>query len=258
MKEKLKISLIQFDIKWLKQSENFEYLSQKLDLVANSDIVFLPEMFDTGFCTQPQRIPNSKNNLSYEWLKKTVSDKKISLGGSTIFYENDCFYNRFFLINSEKDIYFYNKRHLFSLANETNNFVAGTQPTVANHENWKINLQVCYDLRFPVWSRNTNDYHVLVYVANWPTSRIAQWKALLVARAIENQCYTIGVNRIGQDGNGFNYCGNSLIINPKGEIMVETKENQEDICSAVLDFNYLNDSRKKFPVLRDADIFCIT
>ena len=158
---------------------------------------------------------------------------------------------------------FYNKRHLFKHAGEKNEFSRGDSNKIVSFDTstgsaaqkWKINLQICYDLRFPVWSRNTSDYHILVYVANWPKSRIDQWKALLNARAIENQSYVFGVNRIGTDGNGFNYPGKSLIISPKGEIIYEAKENEEDIYTAELDFDYLMKIRRNFPVLDDRDGF---
>jgi omega-amidase len=263
MKEKLRISIIQSDIVWLDRKKNLETYSKSISKITNTDIVFLPEMFDTGFYITPHKLNKNEKNFSIDWMKKTAFEKNISIGGSTIIEENNKFHNRFLFVNSDKSIEFYNKRHLFKHAGELNEFEAGNSNKIVSFDasagsatqKWKINLLICYDLRFPVWSRNTSDYHILVYVANWPKSRIDQWKALLIARAIENQSYVFGVNRIGTDGNGFNYPGKSLIISPKGEIIYEAKENEEDIYTAELDFDYLMKIRRNFPVLEDREEF---
>ncbi|MBN2891837.1 MAG: amidohydrolase [Bacteroidales bacterium] len=255
MKKTLNISLIQSNIQWLERQKNLDYLTSKISEIQNTDIVFLPEMFDTGFYIEPHKLEKSEEYLSYNWLRNSAINKKISIGGSTIFNENGKFYNRFLLANPDGNVDFYNKRHLFKHAGELNEYLAGNEQKIVEFDNWRIKLLVCYDLRFPVWARNTENYHILVYVANWPTSRIEQWKSLLIARAIENQAYTIGVNRIGEDGNGFVYPGKSLIISPKGEIMYEAKELEEDIYTAELDFEYLQNIRSKFPVLEDMDEF---
>lgn len=263
MNKKLKISIIQSDIVWLDRQKNLEIYSKLISKLANTDIVFLPEMFDTGFFIEPNKLDKKEKDVAIEWLKNISSNENIAIGGSTIVEENGKYYNRFIFANPNKPIEFYNKRHLFRLAGELNEFESGNYNKIVEFENsvssstqkWKINLQICYDLRFPVWSRNVSDYHILVYVANWPKSRIDQWKALLIARAIENQSYVFGVNRIGIDGNGFNYPGKSLIISPKGEIIYEAKENGEDIYTAELDFDYLMKIRRNFPVLDDRDEF---
>ena len=255
IKNNLKVSIIQSNIVWLDRKTNIETYSDLIEKLNSSDIVFLPEMFDTGFYIEPHKLEKSKKNITLEWMKKISSENNISIGGSTIIEENNKFFNRFLFVKPNNTVEFYNKRHLFKHAGELKEYSSGKSNKIVQFDNWKIKLQICYDLRFPVWSRNTEDYHILVYVANWPKSRINQWKSLLIARAIENQAYTFGINRIGIDGNGFDYPGKSLIINPKGEIVYEAKENQQDIFTTELNFENLMKIREKFPVLDDREIF---
>ena len=257
MTEKLHISIIQSDIIWLERKKNLKTYSELINKLKKTDIVFLPEMFDTGFYIEPHKLDISDKNMTLEWMKQLSEEKNISIGGSTIINENNKFYNRFLFVKPDNSIDFYDKHHLFKLAGELNEYSGGNTNTIINYDNWKIKIQICYDLRFPVWSRNTEDYHILVYVANWPSSRIKQWKSLLIARAIENQSYTFGINRIGVDGNGFEYSGKSIIIDPKGEIIYEAKKNQEDIYTAILNYENILKIRQKFPVLNDRDNFII-
>lgn len=181
----------------------------------------------------------------------------IALAGSSLIRTQKGYKNRFLFCAPNKDIEFYDKRHLFSMAGENKFIQKGTENKIVEYKNWKINLQICYDLRFPVWSRNTSAYDLIIYVANWPQSRIKQWKALLIARAIENQAFVVGVNRIGKDGNGFSYSGNSLIINYNGDIIFEAPQNKTATQRIELNLEEMLNARKKFPVLGDADNFKI-
>lgn len=255
MKEFLKFSIAQTNILWNDKISNLERYKVILDNFNDTDIVIFPELFDTGFVTDVNILNIEQNNLTKNWLLNEAVARGFSIGATSIFNENNKFFNRFFFVNPDGTLDYYDKKHLFSIAGEDEFISYGNKRTIVKKDNWRINLLVCYDLRFPVWARNKNDYHILIYPANWPDSRIEQWKALLVARAIENQAYVVGVNRIGIDFHGFKYPGKSLIISPKGEIIYEAKVNEEDLFTTTFDFNYLTSLRKKFPVLNDADKF---
>lgn len=257
MKKKLKVTIIQSDVIWLEREKNLDLYSKFLDKISDSDIIFFPEFFDTGFYVEPSKLDANEDNKTINWLKQNANKRNFSIGASTAIREDGKFYNRFIIAHPDDKVDYYNKRHLFKHAGELNEYSPGLVQKTFNIDNWKIKPLVCYDLRFPVWARNTENYHILTYIANWPTSRIEQWKALLIARAIENQCYTIGVNRVGEDGNGFDYPGKSLIISPKGDIIYEAKNLDVDIFTAELDFDYLQNIRTKFPVLEDIDDFKI-
>ncbi len=252
----LKISFIQSDISWLNIDKNLDVFGNKI-VGLNSDIVFLPEMFDTGFVTDKNIIKNIKTEKTFAWLKNTAKINRINIGGSFIAKTETGLKNRFVFMRTNGDFGFYDKRHLFSLADENIAISRGNERKTIVCKGWKINLQICYDLRFPVWARNTDNYDLLVYVANWPASRIEQWETLLKARAIENQAYVVGVNRIGTDGNGFIYSGNSLVIDFKGQILHKSPENQEDIPTLTLSFDKLKIARQKFPFLKDRDEFVL-
>ncbi len=256
MKQKLEISLIQLDVFWLDKEKNLKKIEELIDRSPKSDIFLLPEMFNTGFYLKPFEIAEDWDGLTVMWMKRVSEKYGVALGGSIVFKENGKFYNRFLFVEGE-NIEFYDKRHTFSMAGENKYFTKGNKIKTIEFKGWKIRLLVCYDLRFPVWSRNTDEYDLAVYVANWPASRIEQWKSLLIARAIENQAYVIGVNRIGKDGNGFDYAGKSLVADFKGEILLQLPDNKEVVRSVVLDADLLKKSREKFPVLRDRDKFVI-
>jgi len=189
------------------------------------------------------------------WLKEMAMKRNCAIAGSMIIKEDNKFFNRFIFVKPDGKLNYYNKKHLFRMANEHEHYSAGEKKVIVNYKGWRINLLVCYDLRFPVWSRNKNDYDLLIYVANWPTSRISQWNTLLAARAIENQAYIVGVNRIGSDGNNFNYSGSSQIINPKGEKLIDNNINKDIIETAELDYDSLIHYRENFSVYLDADDF---
>lgn len=256
MKKKINIALVQTNTIWNNKYANFEAIEKLINNCYNIDLFLLPEMFDTGFFTDRSLLDISQNNITLEWLKKNAKSKSCAIAGTSIYYENEKFYNRFFFVDNNTDFLYYDKRHLFSISNEDKVVEKGNKRTVVEYLGWRFNLLICYDLRFPVWARYQNDYDVIVYPANWPISRIEQWKALLIARAIENQAYVFGINRTGTDENGFVYNGCSMIVNPKGDvILILDKNEQVGVCE--IDFDFLQKIRNSFPVLLDADKFNI-
>ena len=262
----LNIAIIQSDLFWEDRTSNMKMFEEKLKQVPNqTHLVILPEMFTTGFTMNVNNMAESMDGETILWMKKMAQQHKIILTGSVIIKEVKNFYNRLIWMMPNGDMGFYDKRHLFGFAKEDQYYTAGTTRLIAGVNGWKINLQICYDLRFPVWSRqqiqNKNEeqqaeYDLLIYVANWPEKRSEAWKSLLCARAIENQSYVIGVNRVGTDAHGNTYSGESSIINPLGEIIYQ-KKNEEDIYSVQLDQQTLYEIRNQFPFLKDIDSFHI-
>ncbi len=256
----MKVTIIQTQLFWEDRAKNLAHFDALINKITEpTDLILLPEMFTTGFSMDPAKVAEEHLTVTHNWLLKKSKEKNAALAGSVAIKEGDKFYNRLHWIEPNGNSSFYDKRHLFRMANEDEKYTAGTKKIVKQIGDWNIMPLVCYDLRFPVWSRNFKDqkpqYDVLVYVANWPEVRVYPWKQLLIARAIENQCYVIGLNRIGKDGNDYNYSGESLILNPRGEIINQPKANEECIETIVLDKNYLEDFRKLFPVGLDADDF---
>jgi len=242
-----------------------------LSVKEKTEIVVLPEMFSTGFVMKPETLAETMDGDTVTWMKKMAAEKKIILTGSIIIEENGHYYNRLVWMLPNGQYGIYDKRHRFAFAGENNHYTAGTKRLIASVKGWKINLQVCYDLRFPVWARQAPiqpphkgeeladsqpEYDVLIYVANWPERRNTAWKTLLQARAIENQCYVVGVNRLGNDGNSIYHSGDSMIIDPLGEILYHKKD-EEDIFTIILDKDHLQSIREKFPFWRDRDNFTI-
>jgi predicted amidohydrolase len=232
-------------------------------------VVILPEMFATGFSMQPEQFAETMDGKTVEWMKHIAASKKIALTGSLMIEEENAYYNRLIWMLPNRSYGFYDKRHLFAHGDEHNHYTAGKKRCIASVKGWKINLQICYDLRFPVWARQSfasplvergqggEEYDVLIYVANWPERRSLAWKTLLQARAIENQCYVIGVNRVGDDGNNIYHAGDSMVVDPLGEILYHKKD-EEDIFTITLDKKHLETIRTKLPFLKDADRFTIT
>lgn len=258
----LSFTLIQTDLKWEDKDANLLMLEQKINSLQQAQVVILPEMFSTGFSMKPEVLAESMNGRTVEWMKKTAAAKKIILTGSVIIEEEGNFYNRLIWMLPNGQYGYYNKRHLFAYGEEDQHYSSGTQRLIASVSGWKINLMVCYDLRFPVWARQQFDeeqdfeYDVLIYVANWPERRNMAWKTLLRARAIENQCYVIGVNRVGKDGNDIYHSGDSMVIDPLGAILYE-KAHEEDLFTICLEREHLEQVRERFPFWRDADRFRI-
>ncbi len=255
----LTLTLIQPNLVWENKKANLEMFAEKINSIKEkTEVVILPEMFSTGFSMKPELLAEKMDGETIEWMKKIASSKKIILTGSVIIEEDGKYYNRLIWMLPNGEYGVYDKRHLFAYADEHKYYSAGNKRLIARVKGWKINLQVCYDLRFPIWSRqqSANEFDVLIYVANWPERRSTAWKTLLQARAIENQCYVIGVNRVGTDGNKFYHSGDSMIIDPIGEIVYH-KANEEDVFTYTLQKEKLDKVREKFPFWRDADTFII-
>ena len=264
--EDLVVTVLQSDIIWENPEQTRLHFDKHLASIQTpTDLIVLPEMFTTGFSMEPERIAedfNPENSPSILWMK--LWSKKLSavVTGSISFKENNKFYNRLIWAKPDGRIACYDKRHLFRMASEDQHYTAGTNLLVEEIKGWKICPLICYDLRFPVWSRNRLMidkplFDVQLYVANWPEVRREPWKKLLLARAIENQCYLVGVNRVGADGNGHRYVGDSAFINPKGEYLQEFSPGKEEVRSQVFSYDELEEFRKRFPVLDDADSFQI-
>jgi predicted amidohydrolase len=246
----LKITGINFNIFWKEKEKNFNQLEKKLEDIS-TDILVLPEMFSTGFCMEPEEVAD-RDEESLRWLKDTAQRTNTAICGSASVFENEKFYNRFYFVESGGNYYQYDKRHLFSYSGEDQVYSPGNEKVIVKFNEWRILLQICYDLRFPVFSRNNNDYDAIIYVANWPETRIDAWKTLLKARSIENQCYVFGLNRIGTDGNNLQYPESSYCFFADGSIVSEVKN---DTVFAELDAEKLKNFRQKFQFLNDRDSF---
>ncbi|UEG50831.1 amidohydrolase [Ferruginibacter lapsinanis] len=253
----LAVTTIQTNLYWQDKVSNLQMLEQKINSISDkTNIVVLPEMFTTGFSMQPELFAETMEGSTIEWMKMVSRKKNSILTGSLIIKEGEQFFNRLIWMLPNGQYGQYDKRHLFAFGKEDNHYTAGNKRLIASVNGWKINLQVCYDLRFPVWGRQQSEaeYDVLIYVANWPNIRSHAWKSLLIARAIENQCYVIGVNRVGNDGNDIYHSGDSMIIDPLGETIYH-KADEEDIFTALLQKEKLEQVRNKFPFGKDADSF---
>ncbi len=254
----LRVTILQTDIVWNDKDKNLCCLRDKLDeLRGATEIVVLPEMFSTGFSMESDALAEPITGHTIETLKQYAALYQLALCGSFICKDQEHYYNRAFFITPQ-DAFYYDKRHLFRMGDEQKYFSAGQQQQIISYKGWNICLLVCYDLRFPVWSRNVdNGYDLLIYVANWPKARRKVWDALLVARALENQVYVCGVNRVGTDGNNLPYDGGSAIYSAKGELLTSVPNNQEGYATQALSLEALNSFRDKFPVWMDADRFKI-
>ena len=248
----MKTTILQRDIKWGDPKANIQRADEAISRNAGSDLYVLPEMFSTGFCTSPEGIAE-KDNTTLQWMKSKAGEIDAAIAGSIAVEEDGKYYNRFYFVKPDGEVTHYDKKHLFTYGGEHLRFTAGEERVVVEWRGVRILLEVCYDLRFPIWARNRSDYDMILYVASWPTPRVGAWSALLVARAIENQCYVAGVNRVGNDP-ACEYCGGSVIIDPYGVKIAECEISQECEATAEIDMAALEAFRKKFPVLLDADI----
>jgi omega-amidase len=254
----MKISIVQPDLVWENKSRNFVNLSGLISpLYNNTDIIILPEMFNTGFSMNPEQFSESSGGETLGWMKSEAQKGNFGICGSYIVKENSKFFNRWIFVSPKDDIWYYDKRHLFSMGDEDKYFSPGKSRLVFTFNEVRISPFICYDLRFPVWSRNQNDYDLAVYAANWPKARINVWNTLLQARAIENQCFVAGSNRIGTDEKGIEYCGNSAVIGPRGEVIASAGAKNECVVSAELSLSDLSEFRQKFPVASNSDNFTI-
>ena len=291
----LTITLIQPDLVWENKKANLAALAQKIEAIKEkTEVVILPEMFSTGFSMRPEVLAEKMDGETVAWMKRIAADKKIILTGSLIIKgpstsaqgpstkaqddnsgtqdpsteaQDRLYYNRLIWMLPNGEYGIYDKRHLFAYGDEHNHYTAGNKRLIAQVKGWKVNLQACYDLRFPVWARQSPlslgrgaggeaEYDLLIYVANWPQRRITAWKTLLQARAIENQCYVVGVNRVGTDGNSIHYSGDSMIIDPLGNILYHAPAG-EAVHTHTLHKQTLQEAREKFPFWKDADSFDI-
>ncbi|WP_373521981.1 amidohydrolase [Aquiflexum sp.] len=258
--DQLKIALIQTDLFWKNKTANMAMLEEKImNLEQVVDLIILPEMFSTGFTMDAKEVSEPMNLDTTKWMKQMAAQTKAVVTGSVIINDKDNYYNRLLWVTPDGKIDTYDKRHLFRMANEDAHYDMGKARKIFEWKGWKIMPQICYDLRFPVWSRNRikeneMEYDLIFYVANWPSPRIGAWDNLLQARAVENLSYSIGVNRIGTDGNEVPYCGHSAAYNYKGEKLTFS-ERQEEVLFVELDLQNLKDFRRKFPAWMDSDQF---
>lgn len=260
----LNIGFIQQDLKWEDKEYNLSLFEQRIIGMKGVELIVLPEMFSTGFSMNASFLAEKMNGSTIQWMKRVAAENKVILTGSIIVEEDGLYYNRLIWMLPNQQFCYYDKRHLFGFAGEHQHYSSGTKRLIASVNGWKINLLICYDLRFPVWSRQqlqcTDDgemipeYDLLIYVANWPERRSHAWKTLLQARAIENQCYVVGVNRVGYDGNQIYHSGDSMIIDPMGTPLVHI-EKIEAVEILTLDKNTLDEFRQKLPFLKDSDLF---
>ena len=251
----MKVALIQTNLIWENPLENRGHLAQKITgFMEDVDLMVLPEMFSTGFTMRPKAVAETMEGETIAWLKHLAKAKNCAITGSLIVTENGKYFNRLVFVFPDGKIQKYDKRHLFTLAGESKEFTAGTDKLIVEYKGWKICPLICYDLRFPVFSRNTDDYDVLIFVANWPDKRANAWNTLLQARAIENMSYVIGVNRIGTDENKNHYSGDSQVVDAMGNYLVKPHQSDE-VVIVNLDKKVQDRNRKKFGFLNDADSF---
>tara|TARA_B100000287_G_scaffold415370_2_gene448895 strand:+ start:387 stop:1163 length:777 start_codon:yes stop_codon:yes gene_type:complete len=257
MKNKLQITIVQANLHWKNKKQNLSHFTKLLTNVDVTDIIILPEMFNTGFCPKETFLAETMNGSTIKWMKSISIQKKCAIAATLMIREREKIYNRFVFINEENEIFYYDKKHLFSLSDEDKYITNGDNLSIIKYKDWRICLQICYDLRFPVFSRNTSNYDLLIYSANWPIKRIDAWDTLIKARAIENQCYTVGVNRIGLDGNNFSFPGHSTISDPMGKTIVAMNEAREQVATISISKSRLLEIRKRYPFLADRDNFTI-
>lgn len=255
MEEELSVVLLQCDLSWENPSENRTQIESYLECVKNVDIVLLPEMFTTAFSVNAIHLAEPMDGESVLWMKEIAKLKQFVLCGSMMIKENGNIYNRLLWVDPNGVVQYYDKRHLFGLINEEKNFTPGKTRLIIDYKGWKICPLICYDLRFPVFSRNDVAYDVSFYLANWPDTRITAWDVLLKARAIENQAYIIGLNRVGVDGYNESYSGHSQVINPCGEVITMAPENELGLIEVSLSKKHLSHTRKRVPFLEDRDGF---
>jgi predicted amidohydrolase len=282
----LTITGIQTLLHWENPAANLDMLEEKIKIISyKTEVIILPEMFNTGFSMKPKELAETMDGETVKWMKRIAAEKKMILTGSLMIMENGNYFNRLIWMLPNGQYGYYDKRHLFAYAGEDEEFTPGTKRLIASVKGWRVHLLVCYDLRFPVWSRqappfreekgpgdetpplrkergsggeaiSAPEYDLLIYVANWPERRNHAWKTLLQARAIENQCYVSGVNRVGYDGNNIYHSGDSMVVDPMGEILY-SKAHEEDIFTLTLQKDKLEDVRTRLPFWKDGDNFII-
>lgn len=258
MAEQLTLAIIQTGLVWENPEANRLHFKTKIDSIKKPvDVIVLPEMFTTGFTMNAQAVAETMDGETVRWLKDLALEREAAITGSVIISENNQFYNRMLFAFPDGSLKTYDKRHTFSLAGEDKVFTSGQENVIVNYKDWELCLQICYDLRFPVWSRNTSGYDALIYVASWPKPRIAAWDALLKARAIENMCYCVGVNRIGDDPADNEYSGHSAVYDVLGNNITPIRPHKDHIEIIALDKKHIERYREKLKFLNDRDQFKI-
>jgi len=256
MQDQLKVTIVQSNLIWENPIENRKHFSEKIAVIKKgTNLIVLPEMFTTGFSMNASELAEDEKGATLQWMQNEARKHNSAITGSVIISENENYYNRLFFVFPNGEYKTYNKRHTFTLAGEHKTYSAGNEHLIVEYLGWKICPLICYDLRFPVWARNTQNYDVLLYVANWPERRIAAWDALLRARAIENMAYCIGVNRVGEDGNGHPYNGHSAIYDVLGEQVSMLNFENEFTETITLNKSHIEKNRRHLQFLNDRDDF---
>ncbi len=254
----LRVTVVQQDILWHSPSGNIKKFDSIVSSISGSDLVLLPEMFTTGFTMKPHDVAEGMDGSAVSSMKEWSRGINACIAGSVAIKENGMFFNRFIAVFPDGRVVSYDKRHLFRMAGEERVYTSGDKNVIFEINGWRIRPFICYDLRFPVWSRNSSDgYDLAVYAANWPSVRSFHWETLLSARAIENQCYVAGVNRTGSDGNGVKYSGGSCVLGFRGDTVYSAGEDAA-VNTVLLSLSELVDYRKEFPAWMDADKFRVT
>ncbi len=258
MQDTLKVAIIQSDLVWENPSSNRENFSKKIATIQEEiDLILLPEMFTSGFTMSPNRVAETMDGPTVNWMIEIAKQRNLAIGGSVVIEENEIFYNRFVFVQPDGELHTYDKRHTFTLAGENKVYASGDNKVIVDYKGWKICTMICYDLRFPVWARNVENYDLLVYVANWPQPRVNAWDTLLEARAIENMCYCIGVNRTGSDDYGHNYVGHSAAYNCLGETLSKITDGRQETTIVSLNKNHIETTRSSLKFLDDKDQFIV-
>jgi predicted amidohydrolase len=258
MYKNLNIAIIQADLAWENIEKNLNLFSEKIDFIDKDvDLIVLPEMFSTGFSMNAENLAEAPQGPAFKWMQEIAGKRNVAVTGSVIVKENNNFYNRLYFVFPDTTFKTYDKRHTFTLAREDQTYTAGNERLIIEYKGWKICTLICYDLRFPVWARNTVDYDLLIYVANWPETRIHAWDILLQARAIENMSYCIGVNRTGYDGNKHRYNGHSAIYDCLGKALFKNNQEAEFTQVLSLEKSHVSETREKLKFLQDRDNFSL-
>jgi omega-amidase len=255
--EILSLALVQSALHWENPQANRDQFAQLLANISPVDLIVLPEMFTTGFSMSPLNLAEEMEGPTLNWLRERAREHAAAITGSIICKEQDHFVNRLLFVYPNGEYKYYDKRHLFSLAGEDKHYQPGAEKLILEYKGWRINPQICYDLRFPVWCRNTEHFDLQIFVANWPKRRAVPWKTLLKARAIENMCFVAGVNRVGEDGNGVDHSGDSVVRDPLGTRISSLEPGTENVALVKLEYNLLSQARTKFGFLNDADDFIL-
>ncbi len=255
MKQDLHIACIQANLYWKDVAKNLAHFSSLISEITTADVILLPEMFNTSFCPKENDLAETMDGKTVSWMKEKSLEKKCAIAGTLMIKEHGKVYNRLVWVSKNGSLHTYDKRHLFSLIKEERTIAKGSTRLIIEEQGWKICPLICYDLRFPVFSRNNVDYDILIYLANWPIKRIDAWDTLLKARAIENQSYTIGVNRIGEDGNNIPFNGHSKVFDAFGKELAAGIENKEEILQVKISLDDLKLKRRQMNFLQDRDNF---